>query len=212
MFDQAARGYVSCVVTGPDADIGAWSSLSPYFVEGETPSQLGGFRAFHLLRRLWACANANSGDYSSCEYSASETSRLATAVAEKEMDRFAATTWSCGAVCGGSGDTPAFDLTTAEQVGYFCTFFDVITSQGLISSEDAEVVQSTLKNMILLFIDTFDTGRWQLWNGNNWTPHLCAAALGKNLHIVCLHECLHEMKKLSLILCFFYRVVDYILA
>ena len=55
MFDQAARGYVSCEVTEPPyTDIGSWSSLSPYFVEGETPSQLGGFRAFHLLRRLWA--------------------------------------------------------------------------------------------------------------------------------------------------------------
>ena len=65
-------------------------------------------------------ANANSGDYSSCEYSASETSRLATAVAEKEMDRFATTTWTCGAVCGGSGDSPAFDLIMAEQVGPLC--------------------------------------------------------------------------------------------
>ena len=181
-FDDSARGYKSCDLAAEDtpswsSGIGDWNSLSPYFVDDEMPDQRGGFRAFHLLRRQWACAQSNGGDYSNCEYSESETNRLAVAVTIKEMLRFQSTTWSCGAICGGSGDTPAFDLTMAEQVGYFCTFFDVMTSQNYLTSEEETLVQTTLRNMILLFVDTFNTYRWQLWNGNNWTPHLCAAAL-----------------------------------
>eukprot|EP00438_Fugacium_kawagutii_P026472 Skav202783 [mRNA] locus=scaffold326:487231:501497:+ [translate_table: standard] len=28
-----------------------------------------------------------------------------------------------------------------------------------------------------LFISNFNTGHWNLWNGNNWTPHLCIAVM-----------------------------------
>ena len=171
-FDWAARGFVSCQ-DDPDDDIGSWSSLSPYFGD-DMPSQKGGYRAFHLLRRLWACANANDNDYSTCEYSASETSRLSAAVATKEMERFESTTWTCGVYCGGSGD-PAFDLTTAEQVSYFVHFVDVMGDE--ITQQDLTTVQTTLTGMIQLFVGTFWGQKWQLWNGNNWTPHLCVAGL-----------------------------------
>lgn len=176
-FDLAARGIISCDGDVESVDIGTWESLADYFT-ADTPDQRGGFRAFHLLRRLWACAESNGGDYSTCEYSESETDRLAAAVASKEMERFQAVTWTCGTICGGTGD-PAFDLTTATQVGYFVTFFDVMVSKGtsFLTSGDAAAVQTTLQQMIESFIDTFQTGKWQLWNGNNWTPHLCTAAL-----------------------------------
>lgn len=171
-FDLAARGFVSCQ-DDPDEDIGNFDSLSAYFGD-DMPDQTGGYRAFHLLRRLWACAKANDDDYSTCEYSSSETMRLAGAVATKEMERFESTTWTCGSYCGGAGD-PAFDLTTAEQVSYFVHFVDVMGHE--ISQEDLTTVHTTLEGMIQLFTGTFWDQKWQLWNGNNWTPHLCVAAL-----------------------------------
>ena len=177
-FDLAARGYISCQVSEPSNDIGSWSSLSPYFTADERPNQSGGYRALHLLRRLWACASANNGDYSSCEFNATETNRLATSVVTKEMERFASTTWTCGAACGGNGGTPVFDLTTAEQVSFFVHFYDVMLSEGsILTEEQASAVQATLRNMILLFENAFWSLDWRLWNGNNWTPHLCLPAL-----------------------------------
>jgi hypothetical protein len=176
-FDIAARGFYSCEGGVQEEDISSWNSLHGYFVPDEPPDQRGGFRAFHLLRRLWACANAHGGDYSMCEYNSTETSRLAFAVTVKEMERFEEITWSCGASCGGNGGA-VFDLTTAEQVTYFVHFFDVMASEGtLLSSEDLQSLQTTLQNQIELFVDIFWTGQWQLWNGNNWTPYLCVAAL-----------------------------------
>ena len=38
-------------------------------------------------------------------------------------------------------------------------------------------MQATLLGMIQLFVGTFWGQKWQLWNENNWTPHLCVAGL-----------------------------------
>jgi len=175
-FDLAARGFDSCT-TSADADIGSWFALSDYFSDNVIPDrQTYGYRAFHLLRRLWYCASQNSGDYSMCEYSETETNRLAAAVATKEMQRFGSTTWTCGATCGGNGDV-AFDLTTSEQVNFFVYFYDVFEATGLLSQDDLTSLSTTLEQQIEVFKATFMDQKWQLWNGNNWTPHLCHPAM-----------------------------------
>jgi len=186
-FDYAARGYDSCSGQSGWDDIGDWSYLEDYFKEvGEDgslgyPRAVGGFRAFHLLRRSWAChdGTANDGvDGVGCEYNTTETDRLATAIVEREMIRFRATVWSCGTICGGNGNDAAFDLTTAEQVGFFVHLYDVFVSRpNLLSPSDIAAIDDVMEAQIDIFIATFWNGGWQLWNGNNWTPHLCTAAI-----------------------------------
>lgn len=92
------------------------------------------------------------------------------------------TTWSCGTTCGGNGNDPTFDLTTAEKVGFFVTVYDVLASRTnqaipLLSPADRTRMERTLEEQIDLFVAVFWKGGWQLWNGNNWTPHLCVAAV-----------------------------------
>ena len=95
-----------------------------------------------------------------------------------EVERFASTSWSCGASCGGDGSTAAFDLDTAAPVEFYSIFFDVMSSQpGLLPSPNATLIQETLRAQIDLFRESFWYGAWQLWNGNNWTPHLSIAAI-----------------------------------
>jgi hypothetical protein len=186
-FDLAARGFLSCSTTktsnsgaaSENSDIGAWSSIQPYFSGIATmPTILQGYRALHLLRRLWACADANNGSYDTCEYNSTETSRLALAFVQKEMTRFSNyTTWTCGPTCGGT-DSPTFDLTSSEQVSYYSMLYDVLISRpGLLQQNDAFDISSALRNQIDLFRSVFWSGGWQLWNGNNWTPYLCVAAM-----------------------------------
>ena len=177
-FELAAKGYASCDGGTGSEDIGYWGSISPYFDNNGSPQERDGYRALHLLRRQWACAEANSGSFAICEFDELETDRLATAVAVAEMNRFDQTTWSCGRVCGGNGN-PAFDLTTAERVSYFVHLYDVLAShpQEYLPQPQAVRIAETLLQQIDLFMATFWNGDWQLWNGNNWTPHLCVAAM-----------------------------------
>lgn len=179
-FDLAARGYKSCEASAEGRDLNSWHSTGRYVTDDPSatpPSRTDGYRALHLLRRLWACSDANGGSYDACEVSEAETNQLADAVLAKELQRFSDATWSCGASCGGSGD-PAFDLTAAEQVSYFTVFYDVMSSRpGLLPSQDDDALAATLRGQMELFRHAFWTGQWQLWNGNNWTPHLCVAAL-----------------------------------
>ena len=179
-FETAARGFKSCSEAAIDGgDITAWSSARK-FIEYDSstpPSTTDGERHLHLLRRLWACAALAGGSYATCEYNGTEATRLAEAVVAVEMERFAATSWSCGASCGGDGSA-AFDLTTAGPVQYYSLFYDVLDSQpGLLSSTNATNVRTTLRAQIDLFRESFNRGGWQLWNGNNWTPHLTIAAI-----------------------------------
>ena len=179
-FETAARGFKSCSEAAIDGgDITAWSSARK-FIEYDSstpPSTTDGERCLHLLRRLWACAALAGGSYATCEYNGTEATRLAEAVVAVEMERFAATSWSCGASCGGDGSA-AFDLTTAGPVQYYSLFYDVLDSQpGLLSSTNATNVRTTLRAQIDLFRESFNRGGWQLWNGNNWTPHLTIAAI-----------------------------------
>ena len=54
----------------------------------------------------------------------------------------------------------------------------MISSQpGLLPSNNATNVKATLRSQIDLFRESFTRGGWQLWNGNNWTPHLTIAAI-----------------------------------
>ena len=142
------------------------------------PSYTDGLKVLHLLRRQWACADSGSGSFESCEYNGTETERLAQALLQVDRVRFNTTTWTCGVSCGAASGETIFDLTTAEPVNYFSTWYDVLVSRsGLLDAVDVSRVSVALKEQMGLFVSAFNTGHWSLWNGNNWTPHLCIAAM-----------------------------------
>lgn len=171
-FERAARGFLSCSQSAKDGgDITWWSSVKKFIVYDPTtpPTFTDGRRCLHLLRRLWACAELAGGSYDGCEYSETEAARLASALVRVEVERFAATDWSCGASCGGDGSA-TFDLDTAGPVEYYALWYDVLSSRpGLLPSANATLVQATLRAQIDLFRQSFNQGGWQLWNGNS-TP------------------------------------------
>ncbi|KAL1503504.1 hypothetical protein AB1Y20_011985 [Prymnesium parvum] len=177
-FEYAARGFRSCTQPAIDgADIAAYHPARKYLQYlsgGESPSFVDGRRALHLVRRLWSCYEHGGV----CEYNSSQALRLATALVAVEMARWEGYVWTCGVQCGGTPGSVAFDLTTSEPVAYFSLWYDVLSSQaGLVPAGNASVVASMLRSQIDLFRDAFWFGEWTLWNGNNWTPHLCTAAL-----------------------------------
>ena len=182
-FDLAARSFSSCTCTRtciPDgSDIGRHAAARKFlhYDTSAKPSYIDGRRALHLVRRVWACGEANSGSFDTCEYNGTEATRLAEAIVSVEMARFDSLAWSCGVVCGGDGGA-AFDLDTATPVSYFSLWYDVLLSKpGLVPASNASHVAATLRLQIDLFRDAFWYGGWTLWNGNNWTPHLTIAAL-----------------------------------
>ena len=179
-FEYAARGFRSCHEASKDGgDISNYGPARSYlqFDGQKFPSYTDGLKVMHLVRRLWACAAKNS-DFASCEYNETEAERLAVSLATVDLLRFNHTTWYCGTSCGGAAGEVLFDLTTAEPVNYFSTWYDLLVSRtDLLRHGDASRVFASLKDQIGLFISAFNTGHWSLWNGNNWTPHLCIAAM-----------------------------------
>ena len=182
-FELAARGFRSCSCTTtciPDgSDITSHSAAKKFinYDSAAQPSYTDGRRALHLVRRVWACGEANAGSFDGCEYNGTEATRLARAIVAVEMGRFETLSWSCGVSCGGDGGA-AFDLNTAEPVSYFALWYDVLLSKpDLVPAANASRVREVLRDQIDLFRDAFILGEWTLWNGNNWTPHLVIAAL-----------------------------------
>ena len=180
-FEISARGFRSCHEASKDGgDIASYGPARKYleFDGSAMPSYTDGLKVLHLLRRQWACAEAHSDSFASCEYNDTETDRLAQAVVQVDQIRFNSTTWTCGVSCGAASGEVIFDLTTSEPVNYFSTWYDVLTSQpGLLDSALESQVSRALKEQMGLFRSAFLTGHWSLWNGNNWTPHLCIAAM-----------------------------------
>lgn len=182
-FEYSTRGFRSCYEAAKDGgDISSYGPARSYLqFDGEQlPSYTDGLKVMHLVRRLWACAakNLESPGSFTCEYNETEAERLAQSLAMVDLHRFNRTTWYCGVSCGGAVGEVLFDLTTAEPVNYFSTWYDLLVSRSdLLSLEDASRVSASLKEQIGLFMSNFNTGHWNLWNGNNWTPHLCIAAM-----------------------------------
>ncbi|CAE7628168.1 unnamed protein product [Symbiodinium microadriaticum] len=180
-FELSARGFRSCHEASKDGgDIASYGPAGKYleFDGSSMPSYTDGLKVLHLLRRQWACADSGSGSFESCEYNGTETERLAQALLQVDRVRFNTTTWTCGVSCGAASGETIFDLTTAEPVSYFSTWYDVLVSRsGLLDAVDVSRVSVALKEQMGLFVSAFNTGHWSLWNGNNWTPHLCIAAM-----------------------------------
>ena len=182
-FELSARGFRSCYATAIDGgDITAFTAARAYLLPtaGEAaPSYVVGRRCLHLVRRLWACAAVQSGSFVGCEYNGTEALRLAHALVSVEMARFGTVQWSCGVSCGGSaGGAAVFDLDTAAPVEYYSLWYDVLSSRtDVLPPSNASLVADALRAQIDLFRSSFWQGGWQLWNGNNWTPHLAIAAL-----------------------------------
>ena len=180
-FEYSARGFRSCHEASKDGgDISSYGPARKYlqFDGQQLPSYTDGLKVMHLVRRLWACAAKNSGSFVSCEYNETEAERLAQSLATVDLHRFNQTTWYCGVSCGGAVGEVLFDLTTSEPVNYFSTWYDLLVNRpDLLGQQDASRVATSLKQQIGIFMSNFNTGHWNLWNGNNWTPHLCIAAM-----------------------------------
>ena len=193
-FEYAAFGYTSCAggtgTVAPFDDIAQSAAAARYFGSGsDAPRFIDGRRALHLLRRLWACADAHNGSYASCEHSAPQTELLASRIAVTDMNSFltvqsgykvaleSPVSWLCGANPTNRG-VCSFDLNTEVQVGYFSLWFDLLSSrEGLVSPQNLTRVAAGLRARIELFRSQFNSGDWRLWNGNNWTPRLSTGAL-----------------------------------
>ena len=152
-FEYSARGFRSCYEAAKDGgDISSYGPARSYLeFDGEQlPSYTDGLKVMHLLRRLWACSAKNLEPGSlTCEYNATEAERLAEALATVDLHRFNRTTWYCGVTCGGAVGEVLFDLTTAEPVNYFSTWYDLLVSRSdLLSQEDASRVSACLKELI----------------------------------------------------------------
>ena len=94
----------------PFDDVAQSAAAARYFGGGsDAPRFIDGRRALHLLRRLWACADAHNGSYASCEHSAPQTELLASRIAATDMSSFltvqsgykvaltSPVSWLCGA-------------------------------------------------------------------------------------------------------------------
>ena len=202
-WEKAALDYMTCAGQAPTPhdDIAQNSAAARYLDTEDAhspPRFLDGRRCLYLLRRLWHCADQNSGSYASCEHSEAETARLARAVVDSDLHSFhhAPSTYKVSGAspvsfqCGANptnGGVCKFDLNVQEQVAYFALWYDVLSSRpGLVSPANLSAVADGMLSRIELFRSHFDTGDWRLWNGNNWTPRLSIGAL--NWVIAFWHE------------------------
>ena len=152
-------------------DIFANKAGLPYSSSAHSPPKYSDSkRALHLLRRVWACAAANAGVYSSCEHSESQVVLLAQAVASADMTSFLTVTagavvsyaqelsWACGATME-SGDVCTFDLATSYQVEFWSLWYDVMSSQpGLVSAANLTRIEEGLLFRVSLFRRQFHNG------------------------------------------------------
>ncbi|CAK9003058.1 Hypothetical protein (Fragment) [Durusdinium trenchii] len=92
-FEISARGFQYCYEAAKDGgDIAGYGPAKSYLEfeasRDSTPSYTNGLKVLHLVRRLWACAESNSGSYASCEYNEkTETERVARSLVAVDLHR-----------------------------------------------------------------------------------------------------------------------------
>ena len=61
---------------------------------------------------------------------------------------------------------------------HFSLFVDIFQDEAAaMNATILNEIEAKLGDYIDLFMVAFDVGHWSLWNGNNWTPVLAAAAV-----------------------------------
>ena len=177
VFERATLGYSTCYGAAP-GDIWSHGEVESYMAAtfkshaGEK-SRTVALKVLHLLRRMRAC-HAKHGQgtgAAACQFNATETQKLSDAVYAKELANFGLWSWE------NPHDSKAgYDLETSVAIIHWSLFTDILVPAGG-KPEAMKVVFDKLERYIGLFMESFKTGDWSLWNGNNWTPVLCEGAL-----------------------------------
>lgn len=189
--EQATLGYKTCQAA-PLTSIDAHKSAALYLAATPPSAIISDHKkgALHLLRRLHAChrgvGEALLPGATACQFSLADTARLRAAVISREMgrdwghrlqqeaDKYGTKVgaWWWDHVWLNAG---GFDLATSGAVTYYTQFIDIL--RPYLSSENITAIEGQMSIRIDMFLKTFDVGGWALWNGNNWTPILCSAAV-----------------------------------
>ena len=132
--------------------------------------------SLHLVRRVWACGEANAGSFDGCEYNGTKPRA---SLVQSSLWRWTA--------------SRLFVVMRRElrrrrrgrlrpQHRRAGQLLCAVVRRAAIEARpraggEREPRAKVLRDQIDLFRDAFILGEWTLWNGNNWTPHLVIAAL-----------------------------------
>lgn len=183
-FERSTLGYATCFDSHEQKSIFEHPSVKKTYADATFKSfknaitYNGALQVFHLIRRVRACLAEGRAD---CGYTANETSTLAKVVVEREFELFEPSArhrsdehwgWEqdSDGCCG-------YDLFTAVPVKHFSLLVDILEADAAaVNSTRLEQIKAKMEEYIDKFLQAFDSGDWSLWNGNNWTPVLSAAA------------------------------------
>lgn len=136
-WEKAALDYTTCDggagTPTPFDDISQNDAAARYLDNSgleAAPRFLDGRRCLFLLRRLWQCADANGGGWSTCDHSETQAQLLVAALVASDLEAFftaespykisnnSPVSFRCGVNPTNDG-LCKFDLNTQEQVSYF---------------------------------------------------------------------------------------------
>ncbi|MCB9676272.1 MAG: DUF5011 domain-containing protein [Alphaproteobacteria bacterium] len=164
-WEVATRGGASCEGTVPTAI--AQHPDAAYYLSGTGSwNSDAALRVLFLIRKERAC-QASGG---TCTYTAAEIDQLAAAFYASEVARFPSEGWHSGY------DGSFFDLGALPPFRFWCLFLDVFWDDPLLQAGDRTLIEDRMSEEIDSFLDSYASGHWSLYNGNNWTPVLGAAA------------------------------------
>ncbi|MBL7665750.1 MAG: hypothetical protein JNM93_11505 [Bacteriovoracaceae bacterium] len=184
LWDYYTKGEDICVKAAP-TNIASHRDAAFYLTTNTLSySRDRAMRVLHLIRRQYACHQVSSN----CQFSKSSVDDLVQAFITYHINRQKSEAKNAKGFypswhSGYSGEF--FDLGSLPAFKFWCLFLDIFWSNPKLSAADKQFVSDELENEINNYLTIYNLpesssatlGRWAVWNGNNWTSVLNAAAL-----------------------------------
>jgi hypothetical protein len=173
-WEKRAKGGATCENKRPTSLLE--HNTAKFYLTGQGSwSKNNRLQVLYLIRDEQYC-HSQGGD---CISSPTELDELKTNYLNYEFERLRGLPVRNGFIASWHKgyNTTFFDLGAGPVFQYWCLLLDIFWDDETLLTEDREYLEGLLSHEIDSYIESYDSGHWSIYNGNNWTAILGEAAM-----------------------------------